>query len=265
MKTLNLPVLITALAVTLNLATVSPVSATPGADAANSSIPAALRADGDKSPIQVTQLVDADKPSIPETQLADAVRTSVLIAGKQDEDAKKVAIMRYAGPVIVDLDADHIWKMKSNLEVPAKGAMTGLSDELQKSLTTTLSQRLGETVVPMADLKKELATQAPQVGGKPYSPELDDKLHARYFVTGTIDRVEFDGNTVLKDAYALTLTTQIVDAKTGESVWSENLKKFMIKAYTRKTGKTVYDTFKDVQLPDVASYLSGKIATALGR
>lgn len=206
------------------------------------------------------------------TCLAAATLVSAGSRPARAEDAKnakndsgtKIAVMRFNGPVIVDLDADEIWKMKSKLEVPGKGTMTGLSDDLQKTLTSTLEKRLGATVVPLPDLKQAMETSKVEVG-KSFSPDLASKVGARYFVTGTIDRAEFDGNTVMKDAYAVTLTTQIVDARTGQSVWSETLKKFMTKAFTRKTGKTVYDTFKDVQIPEVASYLSEKIASAVGR
>ena len=97
------------------------------------------------------------------------------------------------------------------------------------------------------------------------SNKVAKELKTKYLVTGTIDKVEFDGNTVLKDAYVLIVTTKVVDSDSGKRIWLLSKKKYTTKSFTRKTGGTVYDVFAKKQIPEVASKLASQIATKIGK
>lgn len=177
-------------------------------------------------------------------------------------DGDNIAVMRFAGPQIVDVDADEIWKMKNKVEPPTKGELAKLNVELQKNLIQQLRELIGKKVLAKADMDKVLGEASPEGGD---TDKLSKELGAKYLVTGTIERVEFDGNTVLKDVYEMVITTKLVDAKSGKRVWQEASKKYRITAFTRKSGDTVYEVFAKKHVPDVASALASNIASAVGR
>lgn len=189
----------------------------------------------------------------------------LFLPGAALADSKdNIAVMRFTGPQIFDLDADEIWKVKNKIDPPTKGELSKLSTDLQKGLIQQLRELVGNKVLAKKELDKALS-KAPLNAGSEQTEKLAKDLNAKYLVTGTIDRVEFDGNTILKDVYVLQITTKLVDAKTGKRVWMESKKKYRTKSFTRKTGGTVYDVFAKKQIPDVASTLANSIASAMGR
>ena len=189
---------------------------------------------------------------------------SMGLSSAQAEGNGNIAVMRFTGPQVVDVDADEIWKIKTKVDPPTKGELTKLTVDLQKGIIQQLRELVGKSVLPKSDLDKALSKSTPEAGAN-QTDKLAKDLGAKYLVTGTIDRVEFDGNTIMKDKYVLIVTTKLVDAKSGKRIWQQAGKKFMIKAFTRKTGGTVYDLFAKKQIPDVATTLASDIASAMGR
>lgn len=179
-------------------------------------------------------------------------------------DGGNVAVMRFAGPQIVDVDADEIWKIKNKVAPPTKGELTKLNVLLQEKLIQQLRELVGKKVLLKSELDKTLSASAPDAGAE-QNEKLAKALGAKYLVTGTIERVEFDGNTVLKDVYEMVITTKLVDADSGKRIWQQESKKYRVKAFTRKTGGTVYDVFAKTHVPDVAASLASSIASAMGR
>lgn len=179
--------------------------------------------------------------------------------------ASRIAVLRFSGPEIWDLDADEIWKAKTHFNEPTRGELSAVPDALQKALTESLASRLGAAVVPLAELKgAEAKTELAVSAGGRYT-SLARPLAAKYFVSGQIERIEFDGNTILEDVYVLFPSASIIDAATGATVWSYPMQKYSKKLDTAKTGKTVMQVFSDVVIPDIASDMSVQIAQALGR
>ena len=182
----------------------------------------------------------------------------------QSSGGSNVAVMQFEGPQMVDIDADKIWKMKNKTDPPTKEELTKLSNELQSSLIEQLRELLGKSVVPKDKLDKVLSSMKKE-SFQSMSNKVAKELKTKYLVTGTIDKVEFDGNTVLKDAYVLIVTTKVVDSDSGKRIWLLSKKKYTTKSFTRKTGGTVYDVFAKKQIPEVASKLASQIATKIGK
>lgn len=172
--------------------------------------------------------------------------------------------MRFSGPKVIDVDADKIWKMKTKVDPPTNGELTKITVDLQKNLIQQLRELVGKSVLSKKDMDKTLSKTAPDAGADK-NEKLAKELNAKYLVSGSIDRLEFDGNTVMKDKYVLIITTKLLDAGSGKRLWQQEKKKFYTKAFTRKTGGTVYDVFAKKQVPDVASALASEIASQMGR
>jgi len=179
--------------------------------------------------------------------------------------SNRVAILAIDGPKVFDIDADEIWKIKNGSSSPKQGDLVQLSRMLKDSIAQQLRGRLGATLVPEGEVARVATSVAPSVGSLQYQQQVAKELRARYIVDGAIDRVEFDGNTVLPDVYAITASMRVIDATTGQAVWSENMKKFHSKIYTKKSAKTVMQNFSEDQLPDVATYFASRVAQVLGR
>lgn len=179
--------------------------------------------------------------------------------------ATRIAILRFAGPATIDIDADEVWKVRNKTSAPGQGELSTLTIPLQRALTAQLESHLGATVVPEHELQAALASVAPSVGAPQISQPLARKLGIKYYVTGSVDKIAFDGNTVLPDHYDMVVSTQLVDASNGSTVWTETAQKFLQKHYTKKGPGSVAETFTSKQIPDVAQALASKIAGAVGR
>lgn len=178
--------------------------------------------------------------------------------------ATRIAVLRFAGPGTIDIDADEVWKVRNKTQAPGEGELSTLTIPLQKALTNQLQTQLGNTVVPEPELSAALSKVAPSVGSQISQPTAQ-KLGIKYYVTGSVDKIAFDGNTVLPDHYDMVVSAQLIDATTGSTVWTEPAQKFLQKHYTKKGGGSVAQTFAIKQIPDVAQTLASKIAGAVGR
>ena len=220
------------------------------------------------SKVKPAKSAGADQPTKAQKP-ADGVKVTQEPASDEPaatREAKRIAIIKFAGPEIYDIDTDEIWKLKTKLEGPKKSDLSKIASDLQEALTLKLKENLGSaTVVPKKELTEALSHKTPEVGAAPYSPELASELGARYFVIGTINRIEFDGNTVLPDRYDLTITMHVVDGASGNQLWSMMSSKYGVKVNTKKSGKSVYANFKEKLIPDVVDELSSRVAAAIGR
>lgn len=179
--------------------------------------------------------------------------------------ATRIAVLRFAGPGTIDIDADEVWKVRNKTSAPGEGELSTLTIPLQKALTDQLQTQLGTIVVPEPELSAALSKVAPSVGSPQISQPVARKLGIKYYVTGSVDKIAFDGNTVLPDHYDMVVSAQLIDATTGATVWAEAAQKFLQKHYTKKGGGSVAQTFASKQIPDVATTLASKIAGAVGR
>ena len=100
----------------------------------------------------------------------------------------------------------------------------------------------------------------------PHMQILAKKLNAAYIVDGNVDRLEFDGNTVMHDKYVMFLTVKLIPTSAADAapLWKITNKKFYKKIKATR-GRSIVTVFTEEQIPEVASTLSEDIAQALGR
>jgi len=182
--------------------------------------------------------------------------------------ADKLAVMPFSGPNTVSIDPDILWKAKTGMTAPSKDELSPLPARLSEALARKLSIKLGQLVVSEDEMKKgldELGLAATADKSKRNS-ELAKKLNAAYIVDGNVDRLEFDGNTVMHDKYAMFLTVKLIPTSTADAapLWKITNKKFYKKIKATK-GRSIVTVFTEEQIPEVASTLSEDIAQALGR
>jgi len=180
------------------------------------------------------------------------------------QSANRVAVMRFSGPEIYDVDVDEVWKAKTHLSGPTNAELSKVTDALQIALTQRLSQRLGKLVVPLQELKQSLGSAPLTVSSQGKTSPLPKSLKVRYIVSGRIERLEFDGNTILDDVYVLFPAARITEAASGQEVWSCPIKKYRKKTRAAKSGKSVSSVFADLLIPDIADDLAAQISQALG-
>ncbi len=179
--------------------------------------------------------------------------------------ANRIAVLRFDGPVVWDIDADEFWKIKNHKGAPSQGDLSSIPYVLQNALAENMINRLGATVVAPQELSRFQSSAAPSIGQAHQYSALAKKLGAKYVLTGTIDRLEFDGNTATPDDYIVIVSPRLVETATGRIVWSEQLRKFKSEIYTKKHGKTVMEMFASRHIPDMAESLSSDVAGSLGR
>lgn len=183
----------------------------------------------------------------------------------QEIRPSRVGVLRFSGPAIWDLDADEFWKIKNHTGEPTEGDLATVPDVLQKALTTQLVSRLGGVVVSLEELQRAQNVLAPSVNSSDRLSSLAKKLGLRYVLTGAIERLEFDGNTATPDDYILIVSVRLVDTGTGQTVWSEESRKFKSEIYTKSSGKSVLGMFSNRHIPEMAEALASDVAGALGR
>ncbi len=238
---------------------VSPAPASPGGSANGASMKSVT---GPSMPPKAP----SRSPAVKQATSTPAKPTAIAAKSVDShEDSNRVAVLNLEGPKVFDIDADEVWKIKTSNPTPSQGELIQIVGILQNKLSASLSSRLGSSLVPQTEVAKAMMAATPSVGSVQNQLQAARHMHARYLVTGSVDRVEFDGNTVLPDVYSLTVSMQILDASTGQAVWSENAKKFTTKTYTKKSGKSVFQNFVDDQISDVSSYFSTRVAQVLGR
>lgn len=206
------------------------------------------------------------------TSVAQALAAPAKVAARpagtrpaQESRPSRIAVLRLVGPAIWDIDADEFWKIKNHTGEPTEGELSTVPDVLQRVLTSQLTARLGATVVPLDELQRFQRGAAPSVNASERMAALGKRLAVRYVLTGTIERLEFDGNTATPDDYILIVSVKLIDTVTGQTVWSEDSRKFKSEIYTKNSGKGVLGVFSNRHIPEMAESLASDIATALGR
>lgn len=167
-------------------------------------------------------------------------------AATQSADSPaKVAVQVIGSPKEVSLETDLGYKVKSGEYSQYKDDFDGLGRALQKALVVELKDRMGERAVVALPARSE-----------------DDRSveKANYVVDGHIDKIRFQGNTLIPNYYELTLTANMVSTKTGEVVWSLHHKLFAHMYNTRSEGAAL--VFNQRMAAHVASKVADSIANA---
>ena len=123
--------------------------------------------------------------------------------------ADKVAVMPFTGPTKVSIDDDIVWKMKTGNSAPTKEELANIPRIISTELTKKLSTKLGKIVVTQDELNKAMdeAGLATTTDKDKRDKDLAKRLDAAYILNGTVDFLQFDGNTVLNDKYVCLLYT----------------------------------------------------------
>jgi TolB-like protein len=184
---------------------------------------------------------------------------NVAIAAKAPA-INSIVVLPFVGPKIIDVDVDELWKIKTGYTEPMQGELSRVNKVMQECLIEKLKDKYGPRVANSNELDQALSSISLTNNVGKYA-QIRKALQARYVIEGTIDKIEFDGNTVLKDDYILTISLQVVDTSTGRIIWSESLKKFANELSTRKLSKSVTQVFTDIQVPDAAEYLTNRLTS----
>lgn len=158
----------------------------------------------------------------------------------------RVAVAVFNGPQEISLESDLGYKVKSGEFSQYKDDFDNLGRALQKSIVTELKDRIGDRTV--VSLPAHLADSDSSL------PDAD------YIVEGKIDKIRFEGNTLIPNYYELTLSAKMVSAKTGEVVWRLNHKMFAHMYCTRSEGAAA--VFNERMAPHVASKVADSILLA---
>lgn len=184
-----------------------------------------------------------------------------------NKGSEKLLVLPFSGPKTVAIDDDIIWKMKTGNTDPTKEELNGIPRAISSQLTEKLKAKLGKAVVTESELNKAMdeAGLSATADKSSRNNELARKLAAGYLVEGNIDRLEFDGNTVLSDKYVVIVTAKLQKADgAGSPLWRVSARKFYKKVKAAK-GRSVASVFTDEQVPEIAETLALEIAQALGR
>ncbi|HNB16704.1 MAG TPA: hypothetical protein PLC15_15075 [Candidatus Obscuribacter sp.] len=198
---------------------------------------------------------------------AQAEGTAGETAETVNRGSEKLLVLPFSGPKTVAIDDDIIWKMKTGNTDPTKEELNGIPRAISSQLTEKLKAKLGKAVVTESELNKAMdeAGLSATADKSSRNNELARKLAAGYLVEGNIDRLEFDGNTVLSDKYVVIVTAKLQKADgAGSPLWRVSARKFYKKVKAAK-GRSVVSVFTDEQVPEIAETLALEIAQALGR
>ncbi|HMW89242.1 MAG TPA: hypothetical protein PL112_04055 [Candidatus Obscuribacter sp.] len=198
---------------------------------------------------------------------AQAEGSSGETAETVNKGSEKLLVLPFSGPKTVAIDDDIIWKMKTGNTDPTKEELNGIPRAISSQLTEKLKAKLGKAVVTESELNKAMdeAGLSATADKSSRNNELARKLAAGYLVEGNIDRLEFDGNTVLSDKYVVIVTAKLQKTDgAGSPLWRVSARKFYKKVKAAK-GRSVASVFTDEQVPEIAETLALEIAQALGR
>ena len=194
-------------------------------------------------------------------------------AEQSGKGSEKLLVLPFSGPKTVAIDDDIVWKMKTGNTDPTKEELSGIPRAISSQLTEKLKAKLGKAVVTESELHKAMdeAGLSATADKSTRNTELARKLAAGYLVEGNVDRLEFDGNTVLSDKYVVIVTAKLQKtggageaAAAGNPLWKVSARKFYKKVKAAK-GRSVASVFNDEQVPEIAETLALEIAQALGR
>lgn len=156
----------------------------------------------------------------------------------------KVAVDVFGAPQEISLETDLGYKVKSGEYSQYKDDFDNLGRALQKALVLELQDRLGNNAVVALAPNRESS-----------NPPKSD-----YVVEGRINKIRFEGNTLIPNYYELTLTAKMRSTKTGEIVWQLHHKMFAHMYHTRSEGAA--SVFNERMTAHVASKVANSIASA---
>ena len=191
---------------------------------------------------------------------------SAFIPALGEADKDRLVVMPFGGPKTTAIDADILWKAKTGMTDPTKAELASIPRNLSDILNEKLAEKLGKSVVSSKELKQTLDDLGLSAAADKSTrqAELVKRLAAGYTLEGDVDRLEFDGNTVLSDKYVVIVSARLVKDGSASPVWKASAKRFYKKVKAAK-GRAVANVFIEEQLPEIAESLADEIAKALGR
>lgn len=156
-----------------------------------------------------------------------------------------ISVQKFKGPEDISVDSDLGYKVKSgDFENPYKDDFENLGTALQKAFVIELQSKLGQSAVIAASTSVDDANKT---------------ASSKYVLKGVIDKVRFEGKTLIPNYYELTLTAQLVSTSDNRPVWRVHHKLFAHMYKTRKS-ETPAETFEKRMAPHVADKIGRDIA-----
>lgn len=200
------------------------------------------------------------------TSLALVILAGAVMPALAEADKDRLVVMPFGGPKTTAIDADILWKAKTGMTDPTKAELSSIPRNLSDILNEKLAEKLGKSVVSSKELKQTLDDLGLSAAADKSTrqAELVKRLGVGYTLEGDVDRLEFDGNTVLSDKYVLIVSARLVKDGSTSPVWKTSAKRFYKKVKAAK-GRALSNVFIEEQLPEIAESLADEIAKALGR
>ncbi len=191
-------------------------------------------------------------------QLAAGAET---VVGSVSTGAPTLVVFRFKGPAEVSVETSLGYKVKSlQLSNPYSDDFDELGIALQKALVTELKSKLGESAV-----EREKVARFNNDGS---TNDVDDlsaiarKDGAKFMLTGIIDKVRFEGNTLIPNYYEMTVSGKLTSVASGDTVWSIHHHLFA-SMHGTDDKKEVGELFNELMAPHVARKIAPAIATSL--
>ncbi len=165
-------------------------------------------------------------------------------ANLSDEAPAKIGVQVIAAPKEVSLETDLGYKVKSGEYSQYRDDFDGLGRALQKAIVQELQERMGNQAVTALPSQSQV--------------DAASGANANYIIDGRIDKIRFEGNTLVPNYYELTLSAKMVSTKTGEVVWNLHHKLFAHMYHT--SGEGAAAVFNERMAPHVASKVADSIA-----
>lgn len=186
------------------------------------------------------------------TQAQEKAESGATVPAQSPASTSYLSVLPFKGPQEVSVETDLGYKVKSGeFSDPYKDDFENLGRALQKSFVSQLQKRLNQSVI---------ATQTGPTNDSVDRPVVNSK----YYLEGVVDKVRFQGNTLIPNYYELTLSAQLVSSADHHAVWHIHHKLFARMFKTRRS-EGPGDIFEQMMAPHVAEKLTDDIAQAIGR
>jgi hypothetical protein len=182
-------------------------------------------------------------------------------AARPQTSTPALVVFRFRGPAEVSVETDLGYKVKSlQLSNPYQDDFDELGIALQKSLVSELKSKLGDSSV---GLERE-PTFRPESTQSDIEEQqsVARKDGAKYILTGKIDKVRFQGNTLIPNYYEMTVSGQVISLSTGTTLWKIHHHLFA-RMFGTRSSKEVGELFNELMAPHVAQKISPSISTSL--
>ena len=179
--------------------------------------------------------------------VASAIACTPVLAEPATDKAAihKLAIEEFRGPKEISLDSDLGYKVKSGELSQYRDDYEGLGRALQKAMVNEMKDKLGMDAVVSLPNHSQAAN-----------------ADSKYIMEGTIDKIRFEGNTLIPNYYELTLSTKVISTETGEVCWQMHHKLFAHMYRTRRS-EGAADVFNQMMAPHVASEVADRVMNAI--